>query len=372
MPRLAQSRDGKRLRVSKRETPFTFWPTKREGRGRAGLQTKVFTNDPWSVIRSSINKNAPSQDRKRDAIYFFNQAKDYYSAVNHSNIVASKPVLTYYCLMNTIKSFVLTFGNLTSLDQARHGISESNAGTPNFQNHSLTAYPSTANSINIFDKFYELIVGSSLSNNLVLPINELLPQVIMGHRMWCTALKRKERFIPLDNIHYYANENNEVWLRIYVNKHDLSRLSITHSNYLEETRLTGKFRQVTHDDVDTLCFESINTMTHGGWPSDKLHDLSFSIKPHLWQVLLSANPYKKFYTYTAPNNEIVLPQLLSIYALVYYYGSVTRYRPRQFQNIIDSNHGGYVSEFINNQVLQFLYLISAEFAKRDVIKPAVI
>ncbi|MGC3519828.1 YaaC family protein, partial [Pseudomonas aeruginosa] len=78
--------------------------------------------------------------------------------------------------------------------------------------------------------------------------------------------------------------------------------------------------------------------------------------------------------YACPQNEQqhVIQQLLSIYAISYYLGSITRYRPHQLPKISKDIFGPLIQDFITGQPMQFLYLIASEFAEQDVAKPAIV
>jgi hypothetical protein len=67
-----------------------------------------------------------------------------------------------------------------------------------------------------------------------------------------------------------------------------------------------------------------------------------------------------------------LPQLLSIYAISYYLGSITRYRPHHFPAINDGAFGPRIQDFISGQPQQFLYLLASEFARREIAKPSIL
>jgi YaaC-like Protein len=72
------------------------------------------------------------------------------------------------------------------------------------------------------------------------------------------------------------------------------------------------------------------------------------------------------------NWEAFVPQLASMWLLFYYFGSIVRYRPHQFDNIMAGSFGPFVSEFISAQSEQLLYLLASEMARREVAKPAII
>lgn len=129
------------------------------------------------------------------------------------------------------------------------------------------------------------------------------------------------------------------------------------------------FHEVASSEEDKVCFEQINPAAHMRWPSDALQPVSAMIKNQLWTVMLTSSPYSRHYIFLRQSGDIVLPQTLSIYALFYYFSSVTRYRPSQFQDFLKSKYGGFINEFINNQIVQFLYIMATEFIKREVSKP---
>jgi hypothetical protein len=64
----------------------------------------------------------------------------------------------------------------------------------------------------------------------------------------------------------------------------------------------------------------------------------------------------------------LLPQALSIYAIAYYLGSITRYRPQHFSRILAGPFGEFIQEFLTSQPSQFVYLMASDFAKRDVAR----
>jgi len=139
MPPLPAPRRGDILRIQGRLVPFTFWPT-RETSGRRGEQTQIFTNDPWGIIFSSINK-MPNSNAKSSALSFLEQAQDYFHSADSSSLTAAKPVLVYYSILNLTKALLLKRVIRASLDVARHGLGENknNAGIADPNQHILMA-----------------------------------------------------------------------------------------------------------------------------------------------------------------------------------------------------------------------------------------
>ncbi|MEL7832789.1 YaaC family protein [Fodinibius sp. N2] len=371
MSRTREKRVGEQLHVNERPVKFTYWPILRRGRGRATTQTQVFTNDPWGLIRASLNEIENDQIRT-DAEYYFEQSVDFQKAYNNSTSIASKPLLLYYCMMNLVKTLLLKRGFKPSVDEAKHGLQESNSDL-SFENHKLVYYRSSGTTSNLFDDFYQFLTNDRLKNRAIIKLSDIVYQILNGHRIMCSSTRSAEKFISLKDITLLNNDDNELWMNFKVEKHDLRRLRVSVKDFLKRTDLKDNFSHVSSDGI-YYEFELDTPITHGGWPSDYLEQLSNKLIPPTWVVLSSSKPYRKYYAYMAnkSDNELVLPQLASIYAFSFYLSSITRYRPSQFKKIMKSNYSTFVSEFINNQLVQFVYLVASEFAKRDVVKPSIV
>ena len=61
-----------------------------------------------------------------------------------------------------------------------------------------------------------------------------------------------------------------------------------------------------------------------------------------------------------------------MYALMFFFGSVTRYRPEQFDNILDSPYGAQIENMLNEVPGQFLFLMASQFLNREVAKASII
>ena len=377
---LPPPRNGNRLEVKGRPVPFSYWPS-RKGRLHYGLQSLLFALNPWVVIERSITKTCPKA-RQPEALACLEQARDFYAAATQSGIIAARPLALYYSFMNLAKAFCLTRGVRTTFDQAQHGLSEKRR--PNSQElvgAFLEAWPTPNNNgePNNFAEFMQVLTGQNLAARTDYDLPVLIPQIVPGHRMWATAAKKTERFIAAHDIQFWNDHPvRQMWLKIYIVAHDLTRLGVTHARLLTESRLGTGFRQVncadTHDGQPLLCFEQIDPHQYQHYPADELHTLVAQVRNCLWMTVATVPPYRRFYVYLVPNAEslFVLPQILSIYALTYYLGSITRYRPHHYDAIINGAFGPRIQEFVAGQPVQFIYLMASEFALQDVTKPSIL
>lgn len=377
---LPQPRNGQRVSVKRREIPFSFWPS-RPGRRHHALQSLLFARDPWLPIIQAIKQECP-KTRQAEALACLEQARDFFAAGTSSEVVAARPLALYYGFMNLVKAYCLTRGTRNTFDRAQHGLSaQLAAGAKELVGASLDAYRSIpTNDANNFDEFLQVYTGGGLTANTTYQLPVLLPQIVPGHRFWSQASKTAERFIQVHDIQFWHDPvANTMWLRLYFVADDLSRLGVTQQRLLTESRLAGFFSAVACNDQfggrALLCFEQMAVHSYpGGYPADEFQPVVAAIRHRLWTTVATVSPYRRYYVYLAPvvDHPFVLPQLHSIYAVIYHLGSITRYRPHQYDNIAAGVFGPWVHEFVNGQPLQFLYLMASEFTRQDVTKPSIL
>lgn len=373
MTRVAAQRVGAELTVKGRPIPFSFHPVVRTNR-RYGLQSRIFSTNPWGIIRQSVEDSLTGVSRDQ-AIAFIAQAEDFFRSAAVSNLITAKPLLIYYCFLNLAKAFVLRKGLKPEYSRAQHGLQEGvHPGGAEFSNSFLKAYRSKPSDVNVFDDFQEALLGKKFpSAGKVFDLQQLLPQLLQGHRVWCEAASSTERFVEITRIDYLNDEATKtLWLVINIFADDLTRFGITRKRLLNESGLSREFRQVTSTEViggrDLLKFEQIAPVVYTGRPADKIAQLVAMVRPMIWTTAMKIPPYRKNYLYLCPPTDTpnLLQQLLSVYACFYYFGSITRYRPHLFEPILKGRHGSHVQEVITNIPQQFVYLLASEFAGREI------
>lgn len=381
MPILRKPRKGVVLNAKGRPVPFSFWPTYRTTR-RFGLQSTLFARDPWNVIVANIRKRCPATARD-EAEACVEQAQDFYNASLTATLASARPLLLYYSFMNLVKAYGLTTSTVPTFARAQHGVSEQlSPGGVELVDAFLRAFssPRASGERQIFDDFRRALGASAMTTGVHdYRLPRLMPQVVPGHRIWCEASEEEERFIAIDRINIVHDEpSRTMWLDLYVFADDLSRFSISHSRFLKESGLAGAFKEVKcaakAGGRKLIRFEQVVTSRYTGRPTDSLQALVGSVRGRIWATVGEGRPYRRYYAYLAPSAEQaeVLPQLASIYALVFYLGSITRYRPHHFDAILQGDYGAWIREFILGQPVQFIYLIASEFAQQEVTKPAIV
>lgn len=362
--------------VKGRPVPFSFWPMYR-GERRFGLQSVLLVRDPWTVMRDAVESRCP-KDARTEAHACLEQAKDFYSSAMSANVAAARPLQLYYCFLNLAKTLALTNAVVKTLNWAHHGLRETPGGNPLVDDCLEVVH--RGNRPLVFDLLHRAITASPVPASVTtLSLQFLLPQILPGHRLWAAAADREvERFVRVHDLRFMDDDQKNLWLRAYVVADDLTRLGATRKGCLAAARLTGLFRAVdcneTVDGRRLNCFEQIRPSSYGDRPSDRMPSLVEKLKSNLWVTVASTPPYRHYYLYMAPDSErsAVLPQLLSVYSVMFYLGSITRYRPQVFDQILKTPFGALIEEFIAGQPTQFIYLMASEFAKREVTQPAIV
>lgn len=381
MPSYPQPRAGEELKVRDRPVEFSHWPM-RKGQRRHGLQSRIFASDPWNVIEPSIRQVTNSNNRHLGLAALF-QARDFFNASEHADIAASRPLLIYYCFLNTLKAYAVSRGLISSFDNVYHGLQSRPPAvgrTPISAEIEIHRHrPQGANPrANAFDLFLQML-SAGLATNKLAQLDQVFPQVLLGHRLWELGSGQKERFIEIERIRYLHNEaNRQCWVKIWIKKSEFKRSYYSNKDMIDLGRLAPRWRIVetlaAEDNLDDplLAVEMTNPTTYTGRPADILNSLSNSVRNDFWRSITSFKPFRKYYLYLTSPDDWVIPQLTSIYLLVFYLGSITRYRPDQFDAFLEGSYGAFVREFIQNQPRQWLYMMASEFVEQEVTQAAIV
>jgi len=375
--RVAAPRGGDELVVKNRPLPFSYFPVTRDSR-RYGLFDLLFAGRPWTVMQGAVITQVSAAQRA-EALAFLEQAQDFYQSA--SDRLATKPLLTYYAFLNLGKALLRVLGYPGDLEMAVHGLAEERV-TPgaDLDNFAVVAKKGYGGRLSVYSEVLDRLGFARPAHNHSYPITELVPQVVVGHRLWREATGRTERFVGIEKIQMVQDSGaKELWLRLYVQRGDLDRYSITHKRLIEEGGLADEFREVdtalTGENGDWMCLEQKAALAYTGRPTDVLLDLVEPMKHKLWRIIttMPERGYRKYYIHlTPPAEQNRLPQIASLWCLIFYFGSVVRYRPQDFDAMTAGKYGAFVSEFIGAQSEQLLYMMASEMCRREVAKPAVI
>src|SRR5580692_8191441 len=283
------------------------------------VQHRLFVNDPWELIAEAIHRALPDA-RTRDVAHSFRrQARDYFQAATIGSELAVRPVLLYYAFLNLFKAYAVVRGNTRLTGRATHGITA--AARPRAIPGSLIKFGRPG----VFQALLHHLDGNPAILRTDLRLGYLLPQILPGHRLWCYATNRAERFIPVESFDFqHSVATKQVWLNIYLHRADLDRLGIPEVKVLSESDLGGEFELASGlSTPNFVCFQQRIPESYRLDPGEALDHIIRRVRNSVWETVKVASPYRKHYIYCCPAQERTarLPQLLSVYLLMFFLGS---------------------------------------------------
>jgi hypothetical protein len=377
---LPDARDGNILEIRNRPVVFSLWPTRRGT--REAIQFQIYSSNPWSVIRHSLRHTLAST-LQETASAFVDQAEEFFNAASQAHTRAARPLLLYYSFMNLAKAFIYHRGVATTISHFGHGLWARLRQNPRKISASeiFIDHSQRAGRINIFEKFALSLDPLPVNYPNRSQVKFLLPQIIHGHRIWCRNARENERFASIDRCWLMHNRQRKtVWVRFSIKKEDYIRLhAISRRALLRMSGFHRLFQEVAHPESqrqgdEGYLFESLQEFKYSHRPSDIVAEIIKPLRNMLWTNILSESPYRLYYLYLCPANErrYRAHQLLSVYMVSFFLGSITRYQPRLFNRILERDEGSQIEEFLSTIPNQFLYLMASQFNEQDISKPAVI
>jgi hypothetical protein len=365
----APLRQGERLRLGPEEVTFGRNILVQHSSGYE-LQYRFFVNDPWELMAEAIARAVPPGKTRDIAQSFRLQAEDYFRAATTGRELAVRPVLLYYAFLNLSKAYGIAKGNALLASKAGHGISCESK--PKTIPGSLIKFPAAKGTL-VFPQLLRLLDGHASLLSTDLRLGHLLPQILPGHRLWCYATGRKERFLTVERFEIlHAPAAKHVWLNLHLNRGDIERLNILPKRTIVQADL-AEF-DCSEGTPGAVCFQQRSPDTYLTYPAEALALIIKRTRNKIWETVKTASPYRKPYIYCCPPAEerARLPQMLSIYLLMFFLGSVTRYSPGDFDELLDSKYGPFFDTFVSESPMQFLYLMASDLLAREVSKPAII
>lgn len=157
-----------------------------------------------------------------------------------------------------------------------------------------------------------------------------------------------------------------MWTRCVIDRGEREASAILRAVSRQRT-FRRTFRQVHTPDAGRTCFETSADPGQRRGVDRALAKQAVRIRKLGVWVILTDKGYR-YYLGDFPPLER-LPQLASIYAVMFYLGSITRYKPYDFDRIVEGRYGWLVGEFLATQPQQFLYLLASTMAGTDVVQP---
>lgn len=351
----------------------------------AAHHRQVFANDPWAVMNATVaSSRSLRQERKAEARGFLEQAEDFFSAA--TGRLAARPLLNYYAFLNLAKAVLAVREPTMPLDRAQHGLSDQRIAPadPWSLDNAKVVVQSHGTAKNVFREL--LATTGAISPPLAtdFKVVDLLGSLVVGHRIWRDATGEPEAFFAVEHFEImHDSTSNEMWVRIFIDADDLRRHGVRLQDLRRRSRLATDFHVVDgmttgFADPRYACLEQTTPHNYGYAirSRDGLRMIADALRPNLWCVITSMptdNGFRRYYLHgmdTAARPHVT--QLATMWLVLFYLGSVVRYRPHTFDDMVSSKYGGIVTEFISSTPNQMLYLLASELCRREIVRPAIV
>ena len=335
------------------------------------LQPRIVTADVWAFLETSVKTNTKlTINQKRQAVAFIQQAFEFFEAAQNPRI-GSRPLLYYYSFLNLAKVAVL-LGGTTLPPVVRHGISD-----PRENIRQRLRLPGQAvridkcahdNSV-IFPEFVAFL-GGQVRTPQVIKVLNLFRQIPGTHRTYCRVTECDPCCLPIKMFRFFK-VGKKVFLHMGLDRRD-DDVTIT----LPKLRSSGSFQKLFKEvsvspdhwpDRNLIWFESDMYPGKKETINSALRALANAMKPLGFSSILTSMGYRH-YLLSVPTGQL-LPPLAVIYAVMFYFGSITRYKPYDFDRIVEDKYSWLVSEFLKTQPNQFLHGLAGHIAGVDVVQP---
>ncbi len=377
--KLPAARAGGPLLIKECELDFTFHPMKKTNR-RWGIHSMLYASDPWAVIAGIVSDKVSAGPERLAALSFVRQAREYFTAAEKATTIETRPLLYYYSFLNLGKAIAIAKGRPGMVGKIRHGVAPSDSPGHTLDSAELVIQSSTKSGVNksAVDELHQALEGTPVAAGDY-PVRHVIAQSVVAHRLWCEGFKnvRKERFLTIDRVGLFHDvESKQVWARLYIRRDRLRARGRGLTEALRESTLEHTFRAVVNPDPDAASkyhtLEQVTPATYTGRSADVVVEVVKVLRPAAWQTVTAFDPYRRFYLYLSPAGEKRLPQWLSVYMILFWLGSLTRYQPVELLNLLDGQLGPFFREFLETQPSQLLYILASEIKNQNVTRAGIV
>jgi hypothetical protein len=351
-----QARNGRKL-----ESPPSGFPAFFQRR-----QPRVVTADVWAFLRHLVSTKL-SKERRREALAYLEQASEFFDAAANPRL-GSKPLLYYYSFMNLAKTALLVDG--TKLPPAcRHGIFDPKANIKRrvrLPGQRVGVQGLANDHSELFPEFVKLLGGSPTATRSH-SMRDLMEQVPSIHRTFMRVTGDGPSFLPIRRVEL-LKDAGQIWSRVAFQRSDKDV-----QETLPVVKKRRAFRRVLKQVVppatadDEVWYETKAVPGKKRGVDKAIRTLASSLQAIGIWTLLTSDGYRTYFWTGEPRKS--LPPLAAVYAVMFYLGSITRYKPYDFDRIIEGGYSFLVGEILATQPTQFVYALASNLAGVDVVKP---
>lgn len=324
----------------------------------------LLTADPWSFLTAWVNQKlavgprGANRKRLERALYYTNLAESFYAASRRSSLPA-QGTLAYYGILNLVKCFLSIRGVDLETQMEHHGLS-----LPLSTEQEVQISAPSSSALNIFHEFARLL-GKPVTGRESVSIKGICGHLPEIHEMAFTLKhmsSRKRSLLPLD-IRFMVNAaETHLFTEVAYEKKQLSRVcsekfySSIRKQYFKEScdkdgcivHRSANRKKFTWDNFDRIYR---NVCTDYG-----KFDICSLLTP-------------KGYAYYCDLSNPKLHHLSYSLLMMFYVGTVARYRPSEMQQLLDTDMRPLIAEALAVVPGQMLYHLVSLCTENNCVVP---
>jgi hypothetical protein len=324
----------------------------------------MLTSNPWNFLKTwlnneirKFNRTSPRKKRLEKSLYFLELAENFQNAADYAKL-PTKGTFSYYSILNLIKVFLLTSGEDLETTIEHHGLS-----LPPNETKKLKISSIGNDGINIFATFAKKVGCTVVPGNFI-KIDEMTSELPEIHEMTFNIGKlttKKRKFLPVE-IEILTNTPRHTHL-VYELKYEKKNSNLMQVSKFNSGILNSKLQKIG-DDGRWITYRSKNRVNYTKSSENSWYARYNLIRQELTDigvsVILTRSGYR-YYLNLQPNKYKPITYYV---ALMYYIGSVARYRPTVYNDILTGEYQAVLNETMETCPRQFLYYISSLITKK--------
>ena len=329
---------------------------------------QIRVSDLWAFWQYIIGRYVKKYSGDRRFLQtLIEQSRYFYEAAEKAPI-KSQPLLFYYSFLNLVKVVI----NVNALNiygatvEYNHGVEPvgvvPKAKLKDIKVKVKSLMPSHPKPNQPLSVDYQFMRQMGDVFPSVMPyeisVDSMLKACIGIHRTYCETNNCKETFFKVDNLVLNTIGHNFL-ARYEVLKCDdalMAQLQAAGYIVVKEQDENGKDRYYWEESTYMLSTKPTKS---------DYYSLSFKMKGKGLWYFTDGNKYKK-YVSTEP---LHISTESIIYNLMFFFGSITRYHPYLFDEMLTEQQMWIVSEFLKTQPKQFLYIVTSKTIESAILKP---
>lgn len=327
----------------------------------------IRVSDVWSflsytikVSKEKVGGSILKKSEQKFLLDLLEQSRYFYTTAEMAPI-KSQPLLYYYSFMNLAKIAINLDSYLGNDKKYVHGISDEITTATKLSNASIKCWKSSSTdrySVSEYlikmleDKDLPYVRDGKKGMSHSYTIEELLRNCVGIHKTFCEIYNKKGSFYKLSNIELYSMSKKIYFKAEIVDIDDNIMTSLNAKGYMV-SKDNDKYHVTYHSSIKTT---SNPTIVEKHTLAKKIRDLG------IWSYC-DGNNYKLYISDKACQSSTSS----IIYHIMFFFGSITRYHPDLFDEIMSAKEYWLVSEFLKTQPVQFLYHIISKINGAEVL-----